>query len=154
MNFKVILFAGIFVAIIFSFTTSFAFAHPHSGQIMIDDHIHEPQTASMGNCKALTVRSTHYSKGSSQHVHAMSLHNINEKPFLCIVSLFTHLWLHPAMRTIDIDLMSGSSRGDFLFFHSHQQASGNRIYQQQVCEIPSMLPARCCSSTVPHLNPE
>jgi hypothetical protein len=44
MNFKVILFAGIFVAIIFSFTTSFAFAHPHSGQIMIDNHIHEPQT--------------------------------------------------------------------------------------------------------------
>jgi len=44
MNFKVILFAGIFVAIIFSFTTSFAFAHPHSDQIMIDDHIHEPQT--------------------------------------------------------------------------------------------------------------
>ncbi len=44
MNFKIILFAGIFVAMIFSFTTSFAFAHPHSGQIMIDDHIHEPQT--------------------------------------------------------------------------------------------------------------
>ena len=44
MNFKVILFAGIFVAMIFSFTTSFAFAHPHSGQTMIDDHIHEPQT--------------------------------------------------------------------------------------------------------------
>ena len=44
MNFKAILFAGIFVAMIFSFTTSFAFAHPHSGQIMIDDHIHEPQT--------------------------------------------------------------------------------------------------------------
>ena len=44
MNFKVILFAGIFVAIIFSFTTSFAFAHPHSGQIMIDEHIHKPQT--------------------------------------------------------------------------------------------------------------
>ena len=44
MNFKVILFTGIFVAIIFSFTTSFVFAHPHSGQIMIDDHVHEPQT--------------------------------------------------------------------------------------------------------------
>jgi Pyruvate/2-oxoacid:ferredoxin oxidoreductase gamma subunit len=44
MNFKVILFTGIFVAMIFSFTTSFAFAHPHSGQIMIDDHTHEPQT--------------------------------------------------------------------------------------------------------------
>jgi len=44
MNFKIILFAGIFVAMIFSFTTSFAFAHPHSGQIMIDDHTHEPQT--------------------------------------------------------------------------------------------------------------
>ena len=44
MNFKVILFTGIFVAMIFSFTTSFAFAHPHSGQIMIDDHTHKPQT--------------------------------------------------------------------------------------------------------------
>ena len=44
MNFKVILFTGIFVAMIFSFTVSFAFAHPHSGQIMIDGHIHEPQT--------------------------------------------------------------------------------------------------------------
>ena len=28
----------------FSLTTSFAFAHPHSGQIMIDGHTHEPQT--------------------------------------------------------------------------------------------------------------
>jgi len=44
MNFKVILFTGIFVAMMFSFTSSFAFAHPHSGQIMIDDHTHEPQT--------------------------------------------------------------------------------------------------------------
>jgi hypothetical protein len=44
MNFKVILFTGIFVAMIFSFTTSFAFAHPHSGQTMIDDHTHKPQT--------------------------------------------------------------------------------------------------------------
>jgi hypothetical protein len=44
MKFKVILFTGIFVAMIFSFTTSFAFAHPHSGQIMIDDHTHKPQT--------------------------------------------------------------------------------------------------------------
>jgi len=44
MNFKVILFTGIFVVMIFSFTTSFAFAHPHSGQIMIDDHTHQPQT--------------------------------------------------------------------------------------------------------------
>ena len=44
MNFKVILFTGIFVAMMFSFTTSFTFAHPHSGQIMIDNHIHEPQT--------------------------------------------------------------------------------------------------------------
>ena len=44
MNFKVILFTGIFVAMIFSFTTSFVFAHPHSGQIMIGDHAHEPQT--------------------------------------------------------------------------------------------------------------
>ena len=44
MDFKVILFAGIFVVMIFSFTTSFASAHPHSGQIMIDGHSHEPQT--------------------------------------------------------------------------------------------------------------
>ena len=44
MNSKVILFASIFVVMIFSFTSSFAFAHPHSGQIMIDNHTHESQT--------------------------------------------------------------------------------------------------------------
>ena len=44
MNFKVILFTGIFAVMIFTFTTPVVFAHPHSGQIMIDGHIHEPQT--------------------------------------------------------------------------------------------------------------
>ena len=44
MNFKIFLFTGVFVAMIFLFTASFAFAHPHSGQIMVDDHDHEPQT--------------------------------------------------------------------------------------------------------------
>ena len=55
MNFKVILFAGIFVAMIFSFTASFAFAHPHSGQIMIDDHIHEPQTETIPLNKVMAL---------------------------------------------------------------------------------------------------
>ena len=47
MSFKVILFTvGLFTVMFFSFTTSFAFAHPHSGQILIDDHdhVHKPQT--------------------------------------------------------------------------------------------------------------
>ncbi len=44
MNFKLVLFAGIFVVMAFSLTTSFAFAHPHPGQIMINGHTHEPQT--------------------------------------------------------------------------------------------------------------
>ena len=44
MNLKVILFASIFVVIAFSLTSSFAFAHPHSGQVLINGHTHEPQT--------------------------------------------------------------------------------------------------------------
>ena len=44
MNFKVIFFASIFGVMLFSFTTSFGYAHPHSGQIMIDEHIHDLQT--------------------------------------------------------------------------------------------------------------
>ena len=36
--------ASIFIIAIFSLTTSFAFAHPHSGQILINGHLHEPQT--------------------------------------------------------------------------------------------------------------
>ncbi len=43
MNFKVILFASIFVVMTFSLTT-LAFAHPHPGQIMVNGHTHEPQT--------------------------------------------------------------------------------------------------------------
>ncbi len=44
MNFKIIFLVGIFAVMMFSLTPSFAFAHPHSGQILIDDHTHEPQT--------------------------------------------------------------------------------------------------------------
>lgn len=44
MNLKAILFAGIFAVMAFSLTTSFAFAHPHSGQVLINGHTHEPQT--------------------------------------------------------------------------------------------------------------
>ena len=44
MNLKVILFASIFVVMAFSLTSSFAFAHPHSGQVLINGHTHEPQT--------------------------------------------------------------------------------------------------------------
>lgn len=36
--------ASIFIIAILSLTTSFAFAHPHSGQILINGHLHEPQT--------------------------------------------------------------------------------------------------------------
>jgi len=42
---KPILFSGIFVlAIILLIPTNSAFAHPHSGKIMINDHTHQPQT--------------------------------------------------------------------------------------------------------------
>ena len=42
---KVILFSTIVtLTFLLSFSIDSAFAHPHSGQIMINDHIHEPQT--------------------------------------------------------------------------------------------------------------
>ncbi len=44
MNLKGIFLASIFLVMVFSLTTSFAFAHPHSGQILINGHTHEPQT--------------------------------------------------------------------------------------------------------------
>jgi len=43
MNFKIYL-TSIFVLMMFSLTMSFAFAHSHSGQILINGHTHEPQT--------------------------------------------------------------------------------------------------------------
>ena len=43
MNFKIYL-TSIFVLMMFSLTMSFTFAHPHSGQILINGHTHEPQT--------------------------------------------------------------------------------------------------------------
>ncbi len=44
MNLKGIFLASIFLVMVFSLTVSFAFAHPHSGQILINGHTHEPQT--------------------------------------------------------------------------------------------------------------
>ena len=42
---KIILFSSIFVMGVFlSLSVDSAFAHPHSGQIMINDHIHKSQT--------------------------------------------------------------------------------------------------------------
>jgi len=42
---RIILFSGIFVMAMFlSFSVDSVFAHPHSGQIMVDDHKHESQT--------------------------------------------------------------------------------------------------------------
>jgi ABC-type dipeptide/oligopeptide/nickel transport system ATPase subunit len=53
---KLILFSSILtMAILLSISTDSAFAHPHSGQILIDDHSHEYQTetVSMGGMMAL-----------------------------------------------------------------------------------------------------
>ena len=44
MNLKGIFLSSILLVMVFSLTPSFAFAHPHSGQIMINGHTHEPQT--------------------------------------------------------------------------------------------------------------
>lgn len=44
MTMRQIFLASIFIIAILSLTTSFAFAHPHSGQILINGHLHEPQT--------------------------------------------------------------------------------------------------------------
>ena len=42
---KIVLFSSIIsVVILFSFSIDFAFAHPHSGQVTINNHTHEPQT--------------------------------------------------------------------------------------------------------------
>ena len=42
---KIILFSSIFaIATLFSFSVDSAFAHPHSGQIMINDHTHTSKT--------------------------------------------------------------------------------------------------------------
>ncbi len=42
---RIILFSSIFVmAIVLSFSVDSVFAHPHSGQIMVNDHSHETQT--------------------------------------------------------------------------------------------------------------
>jgi len=42
---KVILFSSILtITFLLSFSIDSAFAHPHSGQILIDGHTHEPQT--------------------------------------------------------------------------------------------------------------
>ena len=53
---NLILFSSILtVAILLSFSADFAFAHPHSGQIMVDTHSHERQTetVSLGGMIAL-----------------------------------------------------------------------------------------------------
>lgn len=43
MKLNQILLSGIFMVLIISLTTP-AFAHPHSGQILVNGHTHEPQT--------------------------------------------------------------------------------------------------------------
>jgi hypothetical protein len=53
---NLILFSSILtVAILLSISTDSVFAHPHSGQILVDDHSHEPQTeiVSLGGIMAL-----------------------------------------------------------------------------------------------------
>ncbi|MFQ5782442.1 MAG: hypothetical protein ACE5GR_05250 [Nitrosopumilus sp.] len=44
MNLSRMFIASIFVVMLFSLTISFAFAHPHPGEILINNHTHEPQT--------------------------------------------------------------------------------------------------------------
>lgn len=44
MNLRQVFLASILVVLLFSLTTTLAFAHPHSGQIMINGHTHQPQT--------------------------------------------------------------------------------------------------------------
>ena len=69
INLKTIFLVSIFVIMVFSFTTSFAFAHPHSGQIVINDHTHEPQTETIPlNGSMALEKSTiffHISEGNS-----------------------------------------------------------------------------------------
>jgi len=44
MNRKQIFLASILMVLIVSSFTSFAFAHPHSGEVLINGHTHKPQT--------------------------------------------------------------------------------------------------------------
>ena len=44
MNNMVLFSSLLTVAILLSFSTGFAFAHPHSGQVMVNGHTHESQT--------------------------------------------------------------------------------------------------------------
>jgi len=44
MNLKGIFLASVLLVLVFSLTTSFAFAHPHPGSVLINGHTHEPQT--------------------------------------------------------------------------------------------------------------
>ena len=44
MNTRQLFLASTLLIMVFSITPSLAFAHPHSGQIMINGHTHEPQT--------------------------------------------------------------------------------------------------------------
>ena len=41
---RVFFLSSILFVMIFSVTMSFAYAHPHIGQVSIDDHTHQPQT--------------------------------------------------------------------------------------------------------------
>lgn len=42
---KFVLFSSILaLVVLFSFSANFAFAHPHSGMILINDHTHNPET--------------------------------------------------------------------------------------------------------------
>lgn len=44
MNLRGIFLASILLVMVFSLTSSLAFAHPHVGQVLINGHSHEPQT--------------------------------------------------------------------------------------------------------------
>lgn len=44
MNLRRIFLTSILLIIVLSLTPSFVFAHPHTGQVMINSHTHEPQT--------------------------------------------------------------------------------------------------------------
>jgi len=45
---RIILFSSILaLTLVLSFSVEFAFAHPHSGQVLIDGHTHESQTESI-----------------------------------------------------------------------------------------------------------
>jgi len=44
MNLKGLFLVSVLLVLVFSLTTSFAFAHPHPGQILINGHTHKAQT--------------------------------------------------------------------------------------------------------------